>query len=824
MIVWLLVSSQADAVTFTNLHSFQNVGSRPLAPLALGPDGNLYGTTSGMGSKQSCTVFKVTTNGLATLLHSFGDQASDGADAESALIQGVNASFYGTTRGGGYYEAGTVFNITTNGTLATLIEFTGGGDGGTPVGGLSLARDGNFYGATESGGAYGLGTIFRMTPDALLTTLYAFDRTNGATPLAPLVLGGDGSLYGTTTSGGLFNAGTFFQITTNGALSTLDSFVSKPAGVQNPNPEAPLVQGADGNFYGTGYSGGAHGLGCVFRITTNGALTHLYSFGTVTNSSGKPLDGARPRCGLVFGSDGNLYGTTESGGTNDLSLGGDGTIFKITTAGVLTSLYSFHNGLDGQAPDSGLLLIGGTLYGTASQGGVAPGPAGSGTVFKITTNGAFAVVYDFVADGINPSAELALDQAGNIYGTTETDAANGQGTVFKYLLPNASSNYSVVAYFGGGNGYGPEGQLLRLANGTFLGTAPNGGTHGDGTVFSLTTNGVLTSIYNFGSVTNGSTFALDGALPWSGLTQASDGNFYGTTENGGTQGSSILGDGVVFGVNTNGTLTTVVPFDGFSSGLPKGATLVQAPDGKLYGTTPLGNGSIFAFTPGGGVATMYTFPGGANGSDPQAGLAVGSDGCLYGTTASGGAYGFGTIFKFTTNGLFSSLYSFDGTSGAQPAARLLLVGDGFYGTTMAGGAFDNGVIFRFQTNGTYSNLHSFVGTPDGAIPECGLILGLDGNLYGVAEFGGAGGNGTLFELVIADPAPVLLSVQLTNNEVVLSWSAVAGRSYQLQFTGDLSQHVWGSLGLPVTATNSVAIATDPPPRATRRFYRVAMLP
>jgi uncharacterized repeat protein (TIGR03803 family) len=162
-------------------------------------------------------------------------------------------------------------------------------------------------------------------------------------------LGRDGRLYGTTASGGAHRNGTVFQTTTNGDLLTLYSFAPTPSDPYNP--EGPLVQGADGNFYGTAHDGGVKFLGCVFKITTTGVLTTLYSFGTVHDSNGDPLDGSNPVGGLVFGSDGNLYGTTELGGTNEIDYGGDGTIFRITPAGVLTTLYFFYDGADGAAPD-----------------------------------------------------------------------------------------------------------------------------------------------------------------------------------------------------------------------------------------------------------------------------------------------------------------------------------------------------------------------------------------------------------------------------------------------------------------------------------------
>jgi uncharacterized repeat protein (TIGR03803 family) len=437
-------------------------------------------------------------------------------------------------------------------------------------------------------------------------------------------------------------------------------------------------------------------------------------------------------------------------------------------------------------------------------------------------NGTFTFLFDLPSDGLNPSAELAMDGAGNFYGTTEAGGFFGWGMVFKYQL---DGTYTILTNFVGTNGAGPDGKLLRLADGSFLGTALHGGAHTNGTIFRVTTNGMLTTLYDFGAVTNG-TLPLDGANPWSVLTAAADGNYYGTTEQGGTQGC-----GLVFGVNTNGTLTNVASFDGLSSGYPRGtphyagANLVQAPDGNFYGTTPVRDvGSIFAFVPGGSVDTVYSFSSATTGWLPLAGLALGSDGCLYGTTSSAGAYGNGTIFRFTSDGLLTNLYSFDDTNGAVPTATLLLVGDSFYGTTLYGGSAGYGVIFRFETNGAYTNLYSFQGLDDGAFPDCGLTLGLDGNLYGVAEAGGSDGYGTLFELLLRDPAPVLLSVAPTNNAVALSWSAVAGRSYQLQFTGDLRQNLWSNLGLPVPATNPIVLATDPSPRTARRFYRVVMVP
>src|SRR5208282_1721301 len=207
--------------------------------------------------------------------------------------------------------------------LTSLYSFQTFPSGANPEAGLVQGSDGDFYGTTEAGGKYGSGTVFKITTNGALTSLYSFTGTNdGANPYAGLVQGSDGIFYGTTYNGGTNNSGTVFQITTNGALTSLYSFTG---GNDGANPEAGLVQGSDGHFYGTTENGGTNSWGNVFKISTNGALTTVYAFGTVTDAYGDPLDGANPTAGLVQGSDGSFYGTTYDGGTN-----GRGTVFQIS--------------------------------------------------------------------------------------------------------------------------------------------------------------------------------------------------------------------------------------------------------------------------------------------------------------------------------------------------------------------------------------------------------------------------------------------------------------------------------------------------------------
>jgi uncharacterized repeat protein (TIGR03803 family) len=273
--------------------------------LVLGDDGSFYGATVGGGNINGTvgngTVFKFSSDGVFTLLYSFAG-ATDGERPPDRLTQGKGGFLYGTTGEGGTNGFGTVFKIGTNGVLTTLYSFTGGNDGGGPNTALVLASDGNFYGTT------GFGTVFRITPDGSLTTIYTFPLLDigvfrHQTP-GRLLQGNDSFLYGTTDNGGTNGAGSVYRLTLDGALTTLYSLTGSDDG------GAPgwLLQANDGFLYGTTAFGGRGGNGTVFRIGTAGVLTTLYSF------TGK--DGSLPNSALVQANDGNIYGTTSRGGTD----------------------------------------------------------------------------------------------------------------------------------------------------------------------------------------------------------------------------------------------------------------------------------------------------------------------------------------------------------------------------------------------------------------------------------------------------------------------------------------------------------------------------
>jgi uncharacterized repeat protein (TIGR03803 family) len=329
-----------------------------------------------------------------------------------SLTQGRDGHIYGTTQMGGEMGFGTVFNINTRGLLTTLYAFCTDYDcldGARADAGLILATDGNFYGTTAGGGFANSGTIFRITPGGKLTTLHSFcsqaDCPDGYFPTGTLLEGWDGNLYGTTEEGGSENLGTIFRVTPTGRFTTIHSFVGAPT--EGSNPYAGLIQASDGNFYGTTVEGGSTDGGTVFRISSTGELTTLHNF-----SGG---DGLEPADALVQGADGDFYGTTELGGEN-----GNGTVFKFTASGTLTTLYSFcgqPSCYDGSLPFGKLIqATDGTFYGTTYGGG---NKGGYGTVFNVTSYGTLSTLHSFDnSDGAYPIGGLLQATNGVFFGAT----------------------------------------------------------------------------------------------------------------------------------------------------------------------------------------------------------------------------------------------------------------------------------------------------------------------------------------------------------------------------------------------------------------------
>jgi uncharacterized repeat protein (TIGR03803 family) len=387
----------AQAQTFTTLVTFngENGGQAYYygsGALMQGLDGNLYGSASGGGvSSDTGTVFKVAMGKLTTL-YEFCAQSGcpDGQAPGATLVQTPNGNLYGTTYIGGTGDYGTIFQITPSGQLTTVHFFDGPTDGGNTDAGMVLAANGNLYGTANTDGPTGYGTVYELTPAGVFTVLYGFcsqtNCTDGGNPNAALVQGTNGNFYGTTRAGGANGYGTVFEITAAGKLTTLYNFCSKTSCRDGSYALGTLIQGADGNFYGTTGAGGAHASGSVFKMTPAGKLATLYSFCPTRGCA----DGAQPYSALVQANDGNFYGTTAEGGTgtncpNGVGYG-CGTIFELTPAGVLTTLHNF-DGTDGATPFGGLVQsTNGSFYGTTYLSGTY----GDGTIFTLNTGlGAF---------------------------------------------------------------------------------------------------------------------------------------------------------------------------------------------------------------------------------------------------------------------------------------------------------------------------------------------------------------------------------------------------------------------------------------------------
>ncbi len=469
------------------------------------------------------------------------------------------------------------------------------------------------------------------TPSAqaqTFTTLASFDGTDGSYSLAPLVQATNGNLYGTTnqaTDGSGY--GTIFEITTSGTLTSLYTFcLQGPPCPDGYGPVPGLVQATNGDLYGTTEYGGStdsgtiNPFGTAFKITPGGALTTLYSF---------PVDDGcapEPTAGLVQATNGDLYGTTSCGGAN-----GDGTVFKITPAGKLTTLYNFCGApscgmgqptdANGFGPVAGLIqATNGDLYGTTTGGGANRGNQyQGGTIFKITPSGTLTTLYSFCAqtncaDGLNPASVLVQASNGNIYGTTSSAGANGHGTIFAFNTKGTFKFTTLYSFCSlsncadGANGGDPsQPALIQGSDGNLYGTTPYGGnttsgvnTNGWGTIFQITPNGTLTTRYTFCEVSG----CPDGGEPYGGLVQDTNGTFYGTTAVG---GANSPGDGTIFSLSLD--LSPFVKTRPPAAAVGKAVTILGT---DLTGATSVTfNGTVATFTVVSSSEITTTVPTGA---------------------------------------------------------------------------------------------------------------------------------------------------------------------------------------------------------------------
>jgi uncharacterized repeat protein (TIGR03803 family) len=648
-------------------------------------------------------------------LHRF--EGNLAGQSQATLIQANDGILYGTTVNGGAYGFGTIFQITTNGALNVLASFAST-NGANPYGNLIQASDGNFYGTTQSGGQNNLGTIFKMSSNGVLNTLVSFTGSNGAYPRSGLIQATDGNLYGTTVYGGITNStyiagmGTVFQIAMNGTMNTIAYF----NGTNGELPYASLIQAADGYLYGTTANGGDAGAGTVFKVGLNGSLSVLYSF-DITH-------GASPYGSLIQANDGSFYGTTSYGGTTYYQGSLYGTVFRLTTNGVISTIFSFDYNRGG-TPMAGLVSdSNGILYGTTKTGG-ANGSGGNGdygTVFQIKNGGLLSYSF-YGTDGWEPLAGLVKANDGNYYGATFYGNNSSSGMIYRF---RTNGVITMISCYASTNGAGPVDNLLSGEDGCLYGTTTAGGDYGRGIFYRMTTNGVITKLASF--------LGSPGDYPSGKLAAGGNGLFYG-----------ISSSGRVYKVNTNGTVTTLSTL---SSSTQPNNDLIMGADNALYGTTREGGasfyyGSVFRVTTNGSLSTLYSFT--SSNAYPDSGVSVGADGNFYGTTMN-------TVYRCTTGGVLTTLLTVKSNSiyqGSPYFSELTIGSNGMlYAMTVYGGNAAHGpgsgygTVIQVSTNGDYTPLLLFNGTNGmNMVLVEAPVLGNDGALYGISPYGGIGYNG-----------------------------------------------------------------------------------
>jgi uncharacterized repeat protein (TIGR03803 family) len=469
--------------TFKSLLSFNTSMATPSEAVVLiqGRDGGLYGTTARGGDNEVGTIFRVKPGVGLQRLYSFCAQnnCADGSYPNAGLVLGTDGNFYGTTYQGGTANSGVVFKFSPAGKYTVLYSFCNEAncpDGAYPEAKLVEGIDGNFYGTTFWAGANaneslyddGGGTVFKITPDGKLTTLYSFcaqpDCTDGDSSTGGLVQATDGNFYGTTTAGGASGActggcGAIFRITPSGTLTTLYSFCSQTDCIDGSYPFSGVIEANDGNFYGTTVNGGQYIFGSAFQFKPSGEFESIYSF---CYEAGCP-DGVDPHAGLTQATDGKLYGATDLFVLNECNGGGNyrcGTLFSLTTAGSLTTLYTFcpnaqkeFPGVDcpqGTFPGGLFQATDGNFYGIT----VAGGNHQLGTLFSLSTGLSRFVSFVLPAGRVNQTAQiLGLDLTG-------TTAVTLNGTPMNFTVvsdtflkatvpPGATTGYVTVTTPGG---------------------------------------------------------------------------------------------------------------------------------------------------------------------------------------------------------------------------------------------------------------------------------------------------------------------------------------------------------------------------------------
>lgn len=732
-----------------------------------------------------------------------GSYSLDGSNPQSGIVRLPDGTIFGATYQGGTNNRGELFEITNSGSFEILHSFNYV-DGDAPIAQLMLASDGNIYGTTYQGGAYGFGTAFRLSTSGAFTLLHSFRKSEGYWVQTPFVEASDGNLYATCLYGGAYDLGTLFRMSTSGVVTVVHHFSGNSG--DGSSPVGSLAIASDGNLYGTTFNSTA--LFSIFRCSTSGAIQTVY---TNTDSSGSGF-----ASGLTAGADGNLYGIT---------YGNSAVFFRLTTQGQFSPLLNLNN--TNLQPTSALTLgSDGNFYGATTQYSGSSNPS-NGAIYKLSPLGSLSIPFVFPqgSTAIAPQGHVAIGSGGGLYGISQYDGDFGQGTVFTVTL---SRQLTVLHTFGAStfaDGKTAQERLTIGDDGNLYGTTSSGGTANDGTVFSLSPSGAheILHAFNDGSVPH------DGIAPGAPLTLGSDGNFYGTTTEGGTSATgSNPGLGTIFRVTSTGQETILHSFNsnGLEGGQPSNA-LTFGSDSQLYGDGHGNQETLFKVSTAGSFTLLDSLPYGSPPFTAPYGvneLALGPDGLLYGTTQNGGANESGALIRISTSGDLNLVTSFPASSfDSTPDSALTVGSDGNFFGSASGNNLDAGAVFNLSTSGSLINLAEFSGLADplGSNPSGKLCLASDGNLYGwSANFFNYG---QIYRLATDGVITPLKSI---TDESVPAGPVVQGSDgsfYGIEAGGTIDAGPIFKMVHPSPSTSSRPASRESsgrtPPRATCRFGR-----
>jgi uncharacterized repeat protein (TIGR03803 family) len=503
------VSRLSEGGIFAPLGTFNQPRS-----LVSSHDGYLYGLSATGGSNGGGAIFRLTTNGIVSMFADIGTLFAENI-SPSPLVVGSDGTLYGSFSNGGDLNAGGgIFQVAPSGAVSILTQFDGVIHGYPYA--LAIGPDGNIYGTTPAG-SNNVGTVFSVSPAGSLKTLAIFRDAEGTGPTG-LASGPDGRLYGATAVGGLNDTGTVFALSTNAQLTTFQSFPPDYwIYIQRTSIPSPLVATADGNLYGTTYSG-ADDHGTLFRLTSAG------EFSTVLMFNG--TNGSNPGAKMVLGDDGSLYGTTYAGGQgyDGNRYSGNGTVFRFSPKQGLTTIASFPQGQT--SPGELTLAPDHFFYGTSQFGG----ERNFGTIFRISRDGDMKTLYSFTGlNGKNPGARLVRGSDGALYGITAGGGVEDLGTVFRITMDGQFGTF-VTFHLSDALGYGPS-SLVAGSDGALYGATESGSQADRGAIFRLSLTGELSLM---------EAFDPSAGFNHQGMVLGPDNNLYGTSQDGGTSGGGAI--------------------------------------------------------------------------------------------------------------------------------------------------------------------------------------------------------------------------------------------------------------------------------------------